>query len=1115
MNSAHARRLGLAALVSTTVIATTLATGPTASAADPAPKPAPVAPASTDEIAVPGKLAGLDRSARGRQTVFVQLSGTGSADVAQRSTTSEPATRSKVKARRAAVAQLGNTVLSAARTEDSSAKKLFTISNTVPGVALNLDQDGIEAVAERNDVVKVSRIVPKHLSNANTVALTRAYDTWKYAGGLGKGVRIGVIDSGIDYTHKDFGGPGTEAAYEAAQEAEADPGWRAALPTLGSAKVAGGADFVGDAYFPDATLEDGGENPDYEPTPKPDANPLDCGGHGTHVAGTAAGYGVNRNGNTYQSSYSRLTRSTLQSMKVGPGAAPAATLYGLKVFGCEGTTDYVLPALDWALDPNGDGDFSDHLDIVNMSLGSDDSPADDPENGVIDELTSHGVLSVVAGGNNGDLTDTGGSPGNAATSLSVASTVDSYQLRDGLKVDAPRGVAGLAAGQMSIAYDWAANGPTGQPVSGTVTTIPGENTDGCDPLSATDAARAKGRIVWLEWDDKDSSRRCGSVGRSVNVKKAGAIGAIFTSGLNVFGAGISGDDTIPVFQIPKAETDKLRASAVAGTLEVTFDGKDQATVKDINSSITDTLSSFSSRGAHGAQGPVKPDLAAPGDTIASAGIGSGSNPSVISGTSMASPLTAGIAAIVRARYPSYSPLLVKALMMNTAGNDVWTKPNRTGHRYGPARVGAGRVDARRAATAQVIAYSPGEGNPVSASFGVVPAPVDQGQVTRTLPLNVVNKGTSTKRYTLSYSPVVAQPGVSYTVSPSALKVKRGGTGSATVTMRVTPAALRHTIDPTMARTQLDLPRQYVSDASGRVLVSPKGQTPARVPVYGAAKPVSRTTATADAERVSLDGTGFQQGSGSTGWTSFASVLQLGARSGTLPVCLPGQTGGCATSRSEQAGDLKYVGAGSAGDRLWFGLSTYAEWAKVGSVLIPYVDYDVTGDGAPDFETYAQTAPASDVLLAVTVDLNDPAADPVDIQPVNFNLGDVDTNVFDTDVLTLPVSKKAIGVGASSTPITYTVGTFNAVAGSDTDTVGPVAFDAGTPALATAGPLFRDVGGTEIDYTVSSTTPVKALVLHLHGTSGKRAEVLELPGELTAAPRPAAPSLAPPSPAPVR
>ena len=124
-------------------------------------------------------------------------------------------------------------------------------------------------------------------------------------------------------------------------------------------------------------------------------------------------------------------------MRVAPGMAPKASLYALKVFGCEGSTNAVIPALDWSLDPNGDGDFSDHLDIVNLSLGSDYGVVDDPENAVIDELAANGVLPVMSAGNNGDLTDTGGSPGNAIRSLAVASSVDEYQLRDGLKVNTP------------------------------------------------------------------------------------------------------------------------------------------------------------------------------------------------------------------------------------------------------------------------------------------------------------------------------------------------------------------------------------------------------------------------------------------------------------------------------------------------------------------------------------------------------------------------------------------------------------------------------------------------------------------------------------------------------
>src|SRR5688500_14250251 len=82
---------------------------------------------------------------------------------------------------------------------------------------------------------------------------------------------------------------------------------------------------------------------------------------GTPVAGIAAGLGVNSDGSTYRGSYDSVD---LDAMAIGPGAAPHALLYALKVFGCKGSTNLIAKALDWALDPNGDGDFSDRLDVV-------------------------------------------------------------------------------------------------------------------------------------------------------------------------------------------------------------------------------------------------------------------------------------------------------------------------------------------------------------------------------------------------------------------------------------------------------------------------------------------------------------------------------------------------------------------------------------------------------------------------------------------------------------------------------------------------------------------------------------------------------------------------------
>lgn len=1078
------RRVGLAALaVSTTLAMTLTSTG--ASAANDGPRPAAKAPVAKTQLlkGFEGKIAaGLDTSRSQRQTVFVTFAGKGAADAARGA--QGAAARRSATARRAEIARQASDVLAAAKRADGGATRVFTVSNAVPGAGMVLNPAAIAALARRNDVVKISRIVPKSPSNANTANLVQAINTWKYAGGTGKGVRIGVIDTGLDYTHADFGGPGTVAAYDEALANETSDDWRTALPAAGRAKVIGGYDFAGNDYDADPTSDT------YQPVPHEDGNPLDCNEHGTHVAGTAAGYGVNKWGKTFAGDYATRTRDQLMDMKVGPGMAPEASIFALKVFGCDGSTDVVIPALDRALDPNGDGDFSDHLDIVNMSLGSDFGVVDDPENDVIDELTSHGVLSVISMGNNGDLTDTGGSPGNAMSSLAVASSVDSYQLRDGLIVDGPASVDGTQAVQFSVAYDWMGNGPTGAPVTGDVVAIPGDNADGCDTLSPEDAAKVAGKVAWLEWDDNDSTRRCGSVGRSGKVAAAGAIGAVFTSSLDVFGAGITGSTTIPVVQLPKSGTDKLRPAVDAGTLRVTFDGALRSTIKDITPSITDTISSFTSRGTHGSIGVVKPDVSAPGDTISSAGMSSGNDVLTISGTSMAAPLTTGVAALVKSMHKGWTPGQIKAAVMNTAGHDLWTEPGQKGHRYGPARVGSGRVDALRAVNTRVLAWTSGPNIPVSASFGVVPVPVSSTSETRTKQLNVSNTGKTAVTVKLSYEAINDATGVSYSVSPQTLTIQPGRTRAATVTMTVVPRWLRHTMDATMQVNQLDLARQFVSDESGRILVKPGSAAPLRVPVYGAAKPVSTTTATAVGSQLVMTGQGFNQGTGASAYRSFASVMQLGATSGTLPTCLPGQVSGCTTTASERSGDLKYVGAGSSGDMLWFGIATRGQWATL-NTMTPYVDFDVDGDDEPDFETYVQNAPDTDVLLAWTVDIA--TGETVDIEAVNFNTGDVDTNVFDTDVIMLPVWKGAVGLptNGSSTWISYSVGTFSGYTGADIDHSATVEFDAGDPALATDGPLFVDAGDTAIDFAARGNG-VKALVFHLHGAAGQRAEVIDLP-----------------------
>ncbi len=83
---------------------------------------------------------------------------------------------------------------------------------------------------------------------------------------------------------------------------------------------------------------------------------------------SAAGNGVNADGTTFAGPYGPST--PFSSLRIGPGSAPQAQLYALRVFGCGGGTNLTVQAIDWATDPNGDNDMSDRLDVINMSLGS-------------------------------------------------------------------------------------------------------------------------------------------------------------------------------------------------------------------------------------------------------------------------------------------------------------------------------------------------------------------------------------------------------------------------------------------------------------------------------------------------------------------------------------------------------------------------------------------------------------------------------------------------------------------------------------------------------------------------------------------------------------------------
>lgn len=1044
------------------------------------------------------KLSSSVLDVEGTITAFVQLDAPSGLDVVE-----DGGSPAQVRAATEQVEELAAYVVPdrvTARSATPAPRRVSTLSNVVSGTIVTGDAATIRGLAESEDVVSIRRVTPKTPDNRNTDVLTRALEVWQSTGQTGEGIRVGVIDTGLDYTHASFGGAGTVEAYDAAYgedgtqpvpEGSYDP-----------EKFLGGYDFAGPLYDPSAD-----PIPGTSPIPVPDENPIDSlytsdnSGHGTHVAGTAVGYGVTADGTTFSGDYAELT--DLSDWTVGPGSAPEAGVYALKVFGdLGGSTELTSVALDWAADPDGDGDFNDHLDVVNLSLGASGAPVDDPDTVVVNRLADLGVLSVFSAGNSGDITDIGGSPGSAASGLTVANSVGSPLDLDGVEVTvgADPSLDGVYAAQNSVSY--AGTEDVTAPVA-----YLGDEVDGCTSL-APYAEELAGKIAYLWWDDDDSSRLCGSGARFNAAQAAGAVGVLLGTENTIFSAGIAGNATIPGAQLTAASTDALLAAIQTGTVTAHIGPSLAGTVQD--ASAGDALNPGSSRGAHGSLGILKPDVAAPGTSIQSAASGTGNEAHTLSGTSMAAPHVAGIAALVRATNPGWTPAQVKASVMNTATHDLFTGPNRTGEVYGPERVGSGRVDAVDAVANGVLAYSSESPEQVSVVFGVVD--VGAQTVVEKKTVTVTNTTNRAVRYATSFDASTTAGGATVTTSPASLTVPAGQSRLVTVTLTADPSTLERELDPTSEAVQGGVPREYVATVSGRLVLTSEGST-LRVPVHAAPRLASELTAQpvtfADPATLTAELELTGRGVASGGWFSLAAPLVLGATSPQLEDDPRVETSPSAVA----AGDLRYVGwASTAPQRaalgesaedgyLGIGIATQGEWATLGRYTLPVIDLDIDGDGAWDTQTVVQKLdPASDVTVQATFDYV--TDELLDVQPVNGVFGDVETTVFDNNVAVVPLSLADVGITPGTTPTVrvWTASEYAADPSEVVDEAEPFTVDPFTPPFwfSTGTPdTLWFLAGPDAPITVHRTEAAKAgesqlLVLHSRNTTTtNRAQVVDV------------------------
>ncbi len=629
---------------------------------------------------------------------------------------------------------------------------LGQFQHAINGIKVRGTPEQIRAFAALPGVVEVKGVRTYHLDNAESVPFIGAPQAWQGPPGLhGEHIRVAVIDTGVDYTHANFGGPGTVNAWKAAFAASTQP----ADPTLfgsNAPKVKGGIDLVGDAYNAN----------DPTSVPMPDPNPLDCNGHGSHTAGTATGFGVTSAGTTFNGRYDASTPG--QSFIIGPGVAPLADLYAVRVFGCAGSTRVVVDAIDWAVAHN--------MQVINMSLGASFGTEDDADAEASENAVNAGVVVVASSGNSGPVPYVAGNPSTGEKTISVAA-VDSHASLPGeaLALTPTGGITALDADGIA-----AANG-TSLPVvvlPDTKGTGSGGVSLGCDPTEyPTVPGGVTGKLVVTVRGG------CARVARAIFGQQAGAAAVAMINSAPGYppyegpinsnpDTGIAYTVTIPFLGVQGPTTTNTDGALLAASSAAALN-----TTTIINPTFRQ-FASFSSAGPRDGDGHLKPDISAPGVSILSTGMGTGNQGLVESGTSQAAPHVAGSAALAIQAHPDWDAADVAAAVVNTADATQLVG-------YSARLGGNGLVQPFAATQTSVIAHAE-DGTP-RVSFGVAELTRDfsgHGHII------VENRDNTPASFALS---VVQGAGAAHTATVSPTSITLAAHESRTVVVRLAvPAA---------------------------------------------------------------------------------------------------------------------------------------------------------------------------------------------------------------------------------------------------------------------------------------------------------------------------------------
>jgi subtilisin family serine protease len=562
------------------------------------------------------------------------------------------------------------------------------------------------------------------------------------SGVTGRGVKVAMLDSGIDYTHYNLGGSGNVADYTIAAAAAASAPPPNLFPT---AKVVGGYDFVGDTW------------PNGDGLLHPDPNPIDLNGHGSHTSDIVGGRSLDG---------------------LHKGVAPDSKLYAVKVCSsvstaCSGLA--ILEGLEFALDPDNTGTLNSPVDVISMSIGGSFGQREQDASEMFTNIVQFGIVAVLSAGNDGDIPYVVGFPAATPEVVAAAATTAVNGFDIPLMLNSPTPVAGTYPNTATLDF-----APIGAPVTANVAYVG----QGC-PAGSISAgspadpylANPSGKIALVDR---------GACSVSLKIDRAASAGAVavliglVAPGDAVAFSNAGGSNFVPTLVITQSVSAVIK-NALAGSPV-------NATISPNNAiPLSGNIASYSSRGPNYSYNMLKPDMSAPG-TVDAAQPGTGNGQTTESGTSFACPMMAGSAALLLSKNPSLTPLDIKALLMETSEPEVFQNVATSPGVLAPmSRMGSGELRVDRAVAASTAAWDASDPLSVSLSFGTYRLNLNQTFKKKVVIRNYSN---APRSYTISnvYRDAPNTTGVTLT-TPATVSVPANGSANFNLTLQVNAAAL--------------------------------------------------------------------------------------------------------------------------------------------------------------------------------------------------------------------------------------------------------------------------------------------------------------------------------------